>query len=181
MLLRKTATNYAKALFAVSTSQEEIQKRQADLDYLVAIIRDQPYVLQLLCYPELSVEDRLKMVEKLLKLDFDPVLSRFLGMILKKRKANYLIAIVSEYHKLVLNDLKCLDVDLESSEALSEATRKDLLLKLENKFKKKIHFIETINPNLMSGFVLLIGNKLLDLSLRGKMTKLKNLIVKGKA
>lgn len=179
MLLRKTAVNYAKALFAVSSSKEEIQKRQADLEYLIAAVRDQPYVLQLLCYPELAVEERLNKVENLLKLNFDPVLKRFLGILLKKRKANYLIAVVSEYHKLVINDLGSIDIDLESSEPLSEISRKELILKLENKLKKKINFIETINPNLISGFVLLIGNKLLDLSIRGKLTKLKKLILKG--
>lgn len=181
MLSRKIAVNYAKALFAVSGSQKEIQKRQADLEQLVAIIREQTYLLQLLCYPELSVEERLKTVEELLQLHLDPVLRRFLGVLLKRRKVNYLISVASEYRKLVIHDLKSLDVDLQSLEPLSEGTRKELILKLENKFKKKINLMETINPKLLSGFVLLIGNRLLDLSIKGKLTRLKKLILKGEA
>jgi F-type H+-transporting ATPase subunit delta len=181
MLIRKTAVNYAKALFAVPGTQEKIQKRQADLEHLVDVIRDQPPVLQLLCYPELSIEERLKKVEELLKMEFDPILRKFLGVLLKKGKANHLIAVASEYRKLVVNDLKSLDVGLQSLEPLSENTRKKLLSKLENNFKKKINLIETINPKLLSGFVLQIGNKLLDLSIKGKLTKLKRLILKGEA
>lgn len=181
MLLRKSAVNYAKALFAVPASPEEIQKREADLEHLVAIMRKEPYVLQLLCYPELPAEERLTAVEKLLNLDFDPVLERFLGLLLKKRKVNHLIAVASEYQKLIANDLGTLDVNLQSAEPLSTNTRQEVVSKLEKKFKKKINLIESLNPNLISGFVLLIGNKLLDLSIRGKLTKLKKLILKGEA
>lgn len=181
MLIRKTAFNYAKALFAFHSNQEEIQKRLADLEYLVEVIRDQPSLFQILCYPELSIEDRLKNVEKLLEIEFDPILRKFLGVLLKKWKVNYVIRIASEYRKLVINDLKSLDVGLESLEPLSEDTRKKILSKLENNFKKKINLIETINPKLISGFILQIGNKMLDLSIEGKLTKLKKLILKGEA
>ena len=164
MLIRKTAVNYAKALFAVPGTQEEIQKRQADLEHLVDVIRQEPSVLQMLSYPDLPIQERLNQVEALLK-----------------RKANHLTVIASEYHKLVVDDLKSLDVDVESLEPLSEDTRKKLLAKLESTFKKKINLIETINPELISGFVLQIGNKLLDLSIQSKLTKFKKLILKGEA
>lgn len=181
MLIRKTAVNYAKALFAVSGTKEEIQKRQADLEHLVAVIRDQPAILQLLCYPELSVKDRLEKVEELLKIDFDPVLKAFLSVLLKKRKVNYLIIIASEYHKLAFDHLKSLDVNLQSIESLTEDIREKLVVKLENTFNKKIILTETIDPKLLGGFVLLINNRLLDLSIKGKLTNLKKLILKGEA
>lgn len=179
MLIRKTAVNYAKALFSVSCTREEVQKRDAFLEHLVAVIRSHPPVLQLLCYPELSADDRLKKIEEWLKIDLDPVLKQFLRVLIKRRMVNYLTVIASEYHKLVFNDLKSLDVHLESLEPLSKVTREKLMLKLENNFKKKINLIETLNPKLLSGFVLLVGNRRIDLSIKGKLEKLKKLILKG--
>lgn len=181
MLAWKTALSYAKALFSVSGSEEEIQKRHEALQDLAAIMQEHPQVLQILSCPELPVEERLQTIEKLLKLNLPPVLRSFLEELLRRRKVNYLIPVASEYHKLVVSHLKSLDVNVESFEPLSEAIRKELLLKLENKFQKKINLIETVNPQLLSGFVLLIGNNQLDLSIKSKLTKLKQLILKGDA
>jgi F-type H+-transporting ATPase subunit delta len=181
MLKRKTAVNYAKALFAIPGSEEDVQQRQEGLERLVAILREHPQVLQILSCPELSVEDRLQTVEKLLQSHLNPILKQFLGELFKRRKTNYLVPVASEYHKLVVDDLKSLDVGVESFEPLSETSRQALLSKLEHKFKKKINLIESVNPELLSGFVLLIGNKQLDLSIKGKLIKLKQLILKGEA
>ena len=179
MLIRTTAYRYAKALFELSGTTQEIQKRYADLEQLVSIIQDQPSVMQLLCYPEFAAEECLKMIEKWLNRDLDTIVKQFLRVLIKRKKMNHVMVIFSEYHKLVINDLQSLDVHLESLKSLSELIRKKLLLKLENKFHKKINLIETINSQIMSGFVLLIGNERLDVSLNGQMAKLKKRILKG--
>lgn len=169
---------YAKGLFLACTSPQEIEKIQRDLDYLVNVIEKEPNILQLLSCEELSVEVRVNTIEKLLQADLTPLLKNFLSLILKKRKVKYLKSIGLEYRKLLTAYSKSLDVNVQSFEPLSETVRQELLLKLQYKFKKKIHLIETINPELITGFIVLIGNKMIDLSILGQLKKLKTLILK---
>lgn len=179
MLTWKMAVNYAKALFAISGTTEQIQKRQEGLDHLAAMMHEYPQLLTMLSCSEFSIKDRLHIIEHKLKVDLDPMLKRFLEELFRRRKIHYLGAIATEYYKIAANYLKNLDVHVESFESLSEPLRKRLLLKLESKFQKKINLIESVNPELLSGFILLMGNKQLDLSIKGKLTKLKQLILKG--
>lgn len=171
--------NYAKALFRVPGSREEIQTRQQNLELLAATLKSHPDLLHFLTYPGTSSEQKLDTLEKGFKTPFDPYVKRLVALILKRQKASEIRRISNEYHKLVLDSLQEVDVEVTSADPLTDEAKSKLLKKLEAQLSKKVHLIEVLDPSLIGGFTLQINNKFLDQSIKGKIIQLKRQLLKG--
>lgn len=179
MIHKKEAVNYAKALFKISGTPEQIQQRQADLELIGTLVKKEPKVFKMLSCPELSTETRMETLENGFKVVLDPLVKNLLSLVLQRGKMKILHQIAIEYHKLVIHHLQGIDVEVASASPLSEKVKKILREKLESLLKKKIDLIETIEPALLGGFTLLIHNQMLDLSVKGKIVNLKKQLLKG--
>lgn len=178
MISHQKSVNYAKALFNIEGSSEEVHKRQEDLEQIADVIKFFPEMLYLLGCPELSIEHRIAELEKVLKTQLDPHVKRLIGLLLKQRKAVQIRQIASDYHKMVVHDLKEMEVEISSAEPLKEETKNILRAKLEERLEKKVKFVEIIDPNLLGGFTVLIHNQMLDLSIKGTLMNLKKQLLK---
>lgn len=175
------AANYAKALFKVQGSLEQIQLRQKNLEELAECIKEHPKMLYLLGCPEVSAHDKLEFLQKNLQQQLDPHVKRMLELMLKRQLASQIRWSAAVYHDLVVESLKGIDVEVSAAAPLTPATKKALLEKLEAKLQKKINLIETLDPKLLGGFTLHIHDQLLDLSLQGSLMKLKRTMLYPKS
>lgn len=172
------AANYAKALFKVDGSAEQIQHRQRNLEELAEWIKEHPKILYLLGCPEINADDKLEFLQKNLQKQLDPHVRRLLGLMLKRQLASQIRWTAAVYHDLVVESLKGIDVEVAAAAPLTSLTRQALLEKLEVKLQKKVNLIETLDPKLLGGFTLHIHDQLLDLSLQGTLMKLKRTMLK---
>lgn len=173
------AANYAKALFKVAGSAEQIQHRQHNLEELAEWIKDHPKILYLLGCPEISANDKLEFLQKDLQQQLDPHVKRLLELMLKRQLASQIRWTAAVYHDLVVESLKGIDVEVSAAAPLTPVTKQALLEKLEAKLQKKVNLIETLDPKLMGGFTLHIHDQLLDLSLQGTLAKLKRTMLRN--
>lgn len=179
MSSHQKTVNYARALFHVKGSLEEVHQRQKDLELLADVIKQNPKMLYLLGCPELSVDAKLAALEDALKIELEPFVKRLIILLLKRRKATQIRQVASEYHKLVIHSLKEMDVDIVTAEPLTDQAKQLVRDKLEHKLQQKVNLIETIDPTLLGGFILFIHNQMLDLSIKGHLMNLKKAIVVG--
>lgn len=179
MSSHQKTVNYARALFNVEGSLEQVHQRQKDLELLADVIKQNPKMLYLLGCPELSVATKLTALEEALKIELEPFVKRLIILLLQRRKATQIRQIASEYHKLVMHSLKEIDVNVVTAEPLTDQAKQMVRTKLEHRLQQKVNLMETLDPTLLGGFILFVHNQMLDLSIKGNLMNLKKAIVVG--
>lgn len=180
MIKHQIAVNFAKALFNLGGSSQEVQKREEELQLLAKLAKEVPGMISYLGSPQLDLTQKIASLEKSVGHPLDPHVVKMLGVLAKKHTLSALRQIATEYHKLVVNQLKEVEVDIASAEPLTEEEINLIVKKLEQTLKRKPSITKNLDKNLLGGFTLLAHDKFLDLSLRGKLTKLKSQLTKVK-
>ena len=180
MISHQKVVNYARGLFNINSSIEEIHVRQKDLELLSHLITDYPKILTILSYPQLTIDKKIALIEQSLSRSLDPFVKQLLAVLIKRRITSMIRRIALEYHKLVVYGLQELDVEVTTAEPLTDQEKQILKEKLEKRLQKKIEMSEVVDPSLLGGFSVLIHDQMLDLSIRGKLNNLKKQLLKAK-
>lgn len=129
--------------------------------------------------PQLDQKSKIEFLERCLGGDTDKKLVDFFIFLLKKRRLEFLPEIIAEFKRLAGEELGSMDVLLTTSVPIDEETEKKLQVKLEEKLHKKICIKKEIDPTLISGGILMIGNQRIDSSLRGRLQRLRKYLLRG--
>jgi len=174
MIRYQVARRYSKALFQFSAPKEQLEKRLNDLRKFNLLIDENPRLLQLLNSPEVTKNEKEAFLKKILGDDFDPQLYTFLIFLLERKRLKFIKEITEEYVKLVHANLGILDVQLISVFPLEQADKNRLKSKFQKSYPdKEILFIEKIDPSLIGGIIAIVGHKIIDFSVKNRLSQLK--------
>jgi F-type H+-transporting ATPase subunit delta len=174
MIRYQVGRRYSKALFQFSATKEQLAKRLVDLQKFKKLVDDNPRLLQFFNAPEISKDEKKDFLKKILGDDFDPLLYKFLIFLLERKRLTFIREITAEYTKLVRSHLGILDVKLISAFPLDQADKDNLKIKLQKSYpNKEISFTEKVDPKLIGGLIAIVGNKIIDFSMRNRLSELK--------
>jgi F-type H+-transporting ATPase subunit delta len=180
MVSHQRIVNYAKALFDVSGPIEEFNQRQQHLMLIANLITEYPEMLVLLGCPEVGTEKKLAVLQRILQEPLNAYVKSLLTLLIKRRLVSSIRLISKEYHKLMIYNMKEIEAEVATAEPLTAKERGILLRNLEEKFHKKAHIIETVDPSLLIGMTVLVHDQMIDLSAKGIFTNLKKQMLKAK-
>ena len=170
--LKPQARPYAKAAFFAAMEEGQINEMFGDLKILSEACSDSS-INKLIESPEEKsvVVSTLKSLfsNKPVKLT-----ENLLDILGENDRLNLLKAVAEIYEELMLkhNESKVIEVAAPSN--LSETTKEIILNKLQNKHGDSSTISFTNDADLKAGFVVKIGDEVLDLSIKGRIKKLIN-------
>lgn len=100
----------------------------------------------------------------------------FLFLLIKAKKLNYLDTIIVKAQKLNLEIAGVNELLVESAIPLSAAQEKELKTAIEKKYEKTLLIKNIVNPQLIGGLRLYLGDITIDSSILGKIERLKQKI-----
>ncbi len=164
---------YAKALFELaSTDKEEIKE---ELEIFIDALDENKEIYQIFDAPSINNKDKKDIITKVTK-GFNDTLVRFLYVLVDNGRLINIKDITEEY-KLLLNDsMKAVDVNVTSKNALDDIQLNKLNDLLSTKLGRKVNIINIVDDNLIGGIKCEYDGKLIDLSVRGKLNQIKNLL-----
>ena len=170
--LKPQARPYAKAAFLAAVEEDQIDEMFRDLEVLSEASSNSS-INKLIESPEeksvvvstlkgLFSNQPIKLTENLLDV---------LG---ENDRLNLLTAVADIYEDLMLkhNESKVIEVAAPSN--ISETTKEIILNKLQNKHGDSSTISFTNDSDLKAGFIVKIGDEVLDLSIKGRIKKLIN-------
>ena len=104
----------------------------------------------------------------------DPGLLNFLNFLLDKKRIDMLPAIADEYFELVDKKLQRLEIGITTTVAIDKEMKEKIKLAFENRYGKKVLIKENIDPKILGGMVLEIGNQVIDGSVKAQLSSLKD-------
>jgi F-type H+-transporting ATPase subunit delta len=169
--LATVARPYAEALFRVA--QAGNLAAWSDLVSEMAQVGGNADVLAYARNPKVSDCDIAATIQSLLKSPLTPEAKNFLDMLLANGRIELLPEIGAQFAQLKNSAEGAADADIISAFELSAAQVSELVATLEKKFSRKLNPNVTVDPSLIGGVRVVVGDEVLDTSVRAKLQSMR--------
>ncbi|MES2741707.1 MAG: F0F1 ATP synthase subunit delta [Pseudomonadota bacterium] len=173
------ARPYAEALFRVAQAGTESFNLAAwsELVSELAQIGNHPEVQAFARNPKVSESDVSAAITALVKSPLNGEAKNFLAMLIENGRIGLLPEIGAQF-QLLKNSLEgAADAKITSAFELSAAQVADLVQTLEKKFMRKLNPSVTVDPELIGGVHVVVGDEVLDTSVRAKLQQMRVALV----
>ena len=173
--LATVARPYAEALFRVA-----LQGNMAAWSELVselAQVGANPDVQAFAANPNVTARDLVATLTSLVKSPMTPEASNFLQMLAENGRIALLPQIGAQFQVLKNAQLGAADAEIASAFALTDEQLAQLVGTLEKKFGRKLNPQVTVDPSLIGGVRVLVGDEVLDTSVRARLQQMHAALV----
>jgi F-type H+-transporting ATPase subunit delta len=160
------AGRYARALLIVTEKRGETEKALADLRSLWEAVQPGTRVAHFLATPQVLLSDKRRALEKTLAGRCVPSVVLFIDLLLRKKRLTELGQVVREFEALVERAQGVERAHVASAVALTESEKRDLLKALEHLTGKKVKMDTALEPDLVGGALVRIGDRVFDRTVR---------------
>lgn len=177
MSIYTVASRYAKSLFGLSQEQGNVDAVKADIEQIIAVIQANSQLQTVLKNPIISADKKYAILTALFEGKVNPLILSFFSILVKKGRGDLLLDIAQEFIR-EYNEVKgIVKATVISATALSENNLNNLASKIANEINAQVVLTNTVDPSLIGGFVVRIGDRQVDASIAGKLNKLEKFFV----
>ncbi len=174
---RSIVRKYARGLARAVDLEPEFKVCLEQLRLLARLIKTNPALTYALTSAFIPVHQKKLMVEEILKrADFDLRVARLVKLLAEKEKMALLPEIVEELPGVWAEEKGIEVFEIDSAVDLTEEEKTELQRTLEERWKKPVRLQFRLNPEIIGGLVLKKGNVYYDVSVRGGLLKLKEIV-----
>jgi F-type H+-transporting ATPase subunit delta len=169
------AERYATAIFELSKEGKSLPQLESNLTDLSQALTDSAELRELITSPVISRADQgaaMAAVGK--KMDLTPTLQNSLGLMAEKRRLFVLPYLISQLNDLIAEDKGEVSADVTSAKALTKTQTDKLAKTLKGRFGKDVKINATVDENLIGGLIVKVGSKMIDTSIRSRLSSLQN-------
>ena len=170
--LSTIARPYAEALFAAARAKNAAEAWLPALEGLAQAV-EQPQVAALASDPRLSEAQVFDLVGAVVKTALPQELAEFLKLAVENRRLPALPEIASQFRRLKNRADGSSDCLIESAFALTDAQVGDLVKRLARKFPGKLKPELRVEPHLIGGVRITVGDRVLDSSVRARLDAMR--------
>ena len=173
---------YAKALLGVARKATNTDQVLEQFQSVVEeVLVKHPKLEAALNSPKLSLEQKEALLEKILGAQVDPLVLKFLKVLCRRQRLNFVRGIQRSVTDLRDVELGRLRVIVTSALALSDTECDGIRIQLTTKLNREVSLVTRVDPSIMGGLVLRIGDTVFDGSVAGKFEQLLRATKQGSA
>jgi len=173
----RASVRYAKSVLELSKEQKSLEKVKEDMLLFTKIVTENRELGVVLKNPIVPADKKKSILKALFEKRVQPLTFKAFELIISKNREGILdeiaVAFINEY-----NLLKGIVVaSVTTSYTLEDKQRKEVIKIVEEITGLKVELIEIIDESLIGGFVLKIGDKQIDESVKSKLAKIQRALV----
>jgi F-type H+-transporting ATPase subunit delta len=170
----RAASRYVKSLLGLAVEKGVLEEVHQDMLLFSKTVDENRSFGLLLHNPIVKHDKKRDILELLFKAKVNPLTMAFLDIITKKNREPLLPAIAKEFHN-AYNFYKGIGKALITTAVpMDEKLRADIYAMVQNiSGKKQIELIEKVDADLIGGFILHVGDRQIDASIKSKLKGLK--------
>ncbi len=176
------ARRYAQALFLAARKKEAVDRVWDDLQGVVAVDHAAGDRFRLfLEAPQVPTEHKFAALEATFRPVVHPLVVEFFRLLLAKKRMFELRTIVGEFERLVEAHRGVVRARVTSAIPLLDAELSQLVGALETGMKKKVRVVANVDPAILGGLVVRVGDRIADKSVRTMLTRLRDQLLSARA
>ena len=166
--LTTIARPYAEAAFALAQEGNALPAWSSMLRYASAVVSD-PALARSLDNPKFTAADKESLILSVCGDKLDALARRFVRVLVEADRVTLLPEIVALFDALRNEAEGKATARIDSAFALTDAQVAELTTALEKRFGKKIEAIVNVDPELVGGARITVGDTVIDASVRAQL------------
>lgn len=173
-----TARRYAEAIFEIAERDSTVDVWLEQLSTAAAAVAD-PTVARRLEDPQIPFEARLDALLEPFGTGMLPQMGNMLALVLRRRRVESLPNIYREFRRLYNRRAGIVEAIAISADELDDAELAALRARLEQITGGRIELETRVDPSLLGGVQVRLGDQLIDGSVRGRLERLRGMFAAG--
>ena len=172
---------WAKALIELVQEDDNISKEKvlSDLRDIETTVNLSEELTNVINNPSISTEEKQIIICKLFQGKVLPIVYNFLFALNLKKRLNLISDIADEYERELERLNNILRVEITSAIDLSEEKKKEIKDKISEKLRKETKINWGVDADIIAGLIFNINDTVIDNSIKHKLDKLTETIIKG--
>jgi F-type H+-transporting ATPase subunit delta len=176
--MEELARVYARSLFEVALQQGKLNELREQLAQFADALNDQRELAVFFFSPYFSTEEKQDALGRLLD-GADESFVNFLELLIENHRMPVIFRIRHEYERLWDEENRTLPVEITSAIELDQATTESLGRTIGERAGRKVTLAARVDPDILGGIVVRVGNSILDASIRNRLEQLRRHVAQG--
>ena len=176
--MEELAQVYARSLFEVAREQGKLDLLREQLGQFSDAVKENRELELFFFSPYFSTKEKQRALEKVLD-GADERLISFLELLIENHRMPVIFRIRREYDRLWEQENRLLPVVLTSAVELDEETTRSLSERIGERTGRTITLTKRVEPDILGGIVVQVGNSILDASIRNRLEQLRTQVAQG--
>jgi F-type H+-transporting ATPase subunit delta len=176
--VEEIAQVYSRSLFEVAKEQGKLDLIKEQLDQFTDALEQNRELAIFFFSPYFSTEEKKRGLERAL-VDADPTLVNFLAVLIENHRMPVIYRARKQFEALWEAENRLLPVDVTSAVTLDPATVDELVRRIREQTGQNVELTSTVDPDILGGIVLRVGNSILDASIKNRLNQLRREVAKA--
>jgi F-type H+-transporting ATPase subunit delta len=176
--MEELAQVYSRALFEVGREQGKLEELREQLNQFADALEGTRELSVFFFSPYFSTKEKREGLDRLLD-GADESFLNFLGVLIENHRMPVIFRIRHEYERLWQEENRLLPVEITSAVALDQATTEGVGERIGERAGRKVALSARVDPDILGGIVLRVGNSILDASIRNRLEQLRRHVAQG--
>ncbi|CAM3965043.1 MULTISPECIES: ATP synthase F1 subunit delta [Flavobacterium] len=168
----RAAIRYAKAILDMAKANNNEANVNVDMNSILTAVKDSDELKDFLKSPVISGTSKFSALSEIFATAQNETKGLF-RLLLENKRFGILLAIVSEYNKLSDEDNGLETVAVTTAVPLTSDLESKVLAKIKEFSKNKITINNIVDPSIIGGFIIRMGDKQYNASVANRLQQLK--------
>jgi F-type H+-transporting ATPase subunit delta len=176
--MEEIAAVYARSLFEVAKEQDKLDVVREQLGAFVDALNENRELQVFFFSPYFSTEEKKAGLDRAVT-GADPAVVNFLRLLIEKHRMPVIFRTRAVFDALWEEENRLLPVNITSAVELDEATVRQLGDRIAEQTDRKVELSARVEPDILGGIVVQVGNSVLDASVRNRLEQLRKQVMRA--
>ena len=176
--MEEIAAVYARSLFEVAQEQNTLDTVREQLGAFADALDDTRELQVFFFSPYFSTTEKQDGLDRAVS-DADPILVNFLKLLIENHRMPVIFRVRRVFDDLWLQENTRLPVQVTSAVELDQTTVKQIGDRIAQQTGRKIELSASVEPEILGGIVVRVGNSILDASIRNRLEQLRKQVARA--
>jgi ATP synthase F1 delta subunit len=176
--MEEVAEVYARALFEVAIERDQLDEIRDELGQFADALHDDRQLAVFFFSPYFSTEEKKNGLERAVS-GAEPAFMNFLEALIERHRMPVIFRIRTRFDEMWENEHRLLPVEVTSAVALDEETVRSIGDRVGEQTGRTVELSSRVDPDILGGIVLRVGNFVLDASIRNRLNQLRKQVAQA--
>jgi F-type H+-transporting ATPase subunit delta len=176
--MEEIAAVYARSLFEVAKEQDKLDDIRAQLGEFADAMHDSRELQTFFFSPYFSTQEKDDGLDRAVS-GADPIVVNFLKLLIENHRMPVIFRVRRGYEDLWEHENRLLPVQVTSAGEVDRAAVKSIGDRIAEQTGQKVDLSAGVEPDLLGGIVVRVGNQVLDASIRNRLEQLRKQVARA--
>lgn len=177
MSVFRVSSRYAKALIDLTNEHGDLDEVKEDIEQISTILKANSELQAVLKNPIIKIDKKQSIMKALFSDKVKPEILSFFEIMVRKGRSDLIYATTLEFVR-EYNELRnIVHAEVVSASTLSPENSDAIKQQISEQINAQVILTNKVDPSLIGGVVVKVGDRQVDVSLSGKLNKLERYLI----